>query len=83
MIIGIARLYYAGQLVMYMHCRQNETIRFSGLSPEIYNGGYIKYPPGHKFYPDEWSRCDTTPVLRENVPKELLVLELLNPPDST
>ena len=79
MIIGIARLYYANQLVLFMHCRQNETIRFSNLPPDIYNGGYIKYPDGHNFYPSGWSRCDTTPVLLEDVPKELLVLELLNP----
>lgn len=76
----IARLYYANRLVMTGGVRQNETVRFHDLPPDIYNGGYIKYPDGHKFYPTGWSRCDTTPVLLEDVPKELLVLELLNPP---
>jgi hypothetical protein len=79
-MLGVVRLYYANQLVLTAAVRQNETMRFQGLPPDIYNGGYMKYPKGHNFYPSEWCRCDATPVLLEDVPKELLVLELLNPP---
>lgn len=79
-MLGVVRLYYANQLVLTAAVRQNETMRFQGLPEDIYNGGYMKYPKGHNFYPSEWSRADSTPVLLEDVPKELLVLELLNPP---
>lgn len=82
-MIEIARLYYVNQLVATTKVREFETVHFQGLPDEIYNGGYVKYPDGHEFYPLGWSRCDTTPVLLEDVPKELLVLELLNPLDST
>lgn len=78
----IGRLYYANRLVMTAHVRQNETLRFHDLPMDIYNGGYIKYPDGHNFYPSNWARCDGTPVLFEDVPKELRVLELLDNPQS-
>jgi len=77
---GTARVYYANQVMLTTSVRQNETVRFQGLPPDVYNGGYIKYPEGHNFYPTCWARCDGTPVLSEDVPKELLVMELLNPP---
>jgi hypothetical protein len=77
---GFVRVYYANQLIITSSVRQNETVRFQGLPPDVYNGGYIKYPEGHNFYPASWARCDGTPVLLEDVPKELLLIELLNPP---
>lgn len=71
------RLYYANQLV------QEFGVRFPSLSQylhtnwglEIYNGGYLHcYGPKGK---SEWYRPDMTPVLLQDVPKELIVLELL------
>lgn len=73
-----SRLYYANQLVQtfdhpfpkldqYLHTNW-------GL--EIYNGGYIStYVSALDSY--EWFRSDYTPVLPQDVPKELIVLELL------
>ena len=72
-----SRLYYGTQLVeesdrpismdQYLHTNW-------GL--EIYNGGYIStYLSATNRY--EWFRCDYTPVLPEDVPKELIVLDLI------
>lgn len=80
----IVRLYYANQLLQQWW-RGNSSL--SGISREImevlgreiYNGGYICCTPGNR-YGTEWYRCDFIPVRQEEVPKELLVLELLNPP---
>jgi hypothetical protein len=72
------RVYYANQLVVIWHVHPREVLKFDPLETEIYNGGYIKYPEGHQLYPSGWARCDGTPVLLEDVPKELRVLELLN-----
>lgn len=78
-MIETARLYYKGKLVATTRVREYETVHFQNLPPDVYNEGYVKYPDGHKFYPDGWSRCDTTPVLTADVPKELLLIELINP----
>ena len=53
---GCARVYYANQLMITSSVRQNETVRFQGLPPDVYNGGYIKYPEGHNFYPASLAR---------------------------
>lgn len=73
----IARVYYANQVIAELYVTSHDRLKFDPLETEIYNGGYIKYPPGHQFFPSSWSRCDGTPVLLEDVPKELLTLELL------
>lgn len=45
---------------------------------EVYNRGYLACTP-YNHNGTEWFRCDLIPVRQEEVPKELLVLELLNP----
>jgi hypothetical protein len=81
----IIRLYYANHL-LDQWWRSSHFTNFERLPRvirerhglEIYNGGYLSVKPGTST-DIEWFRCDLTPVLRENIPKELLVLELLNP----
>lgn len=72
-----ARVYYANQVVAELYVTSRDILKFDPLEAEIYNGGYIKYPPGHEVFPSQWGRCDGTPVLLEDVPKELLTIELL------
>lgn len=43
---------------------------------KIYNEGYV-YAPSNTYRGSPWYRCDLTPVLLEDVPKELRVLVLL------
>lgn len=73
-----SRLFYAGQLVeeygswfppmsLFLHTNW-------GL--EIYNGGYL-YASKDFGRTYEWFKADGTPVLPEDVPKELLLLNLL------
>jgi len=40
---------------------------------EIYDGGYVYAPTYNK----KWWRCDATPLLLDDVPKELRALALL------
>jgi hypothetical protein len=72
-----ARLYYANQVVWEGWVTPFDNLSFENLPPDFYNGGYIKYPDDHKVNPSKWARPDGTPVLLEDVPKELLTLELL------
>lgn len=79
----IIRLYYANQLLKQWW-RGNTSMSgipreiMEVLGREIYNGGYLSCTPNNH-HGTEWYRCDLIPVRQEDVPKELLVLELLNP----
>lgn len=67
-------LFYAGLL----H-RESEVLKELYMfhdSPEIYNGCYIYHNSGLPSR-SNWYRGDFTPVLLEDVPKELLLLKLL------
>ena len=46
---------------------------------DIYNTGYLSVTPLNR-NGTEWYRCDLIPVREAEVPKELLLLELINPP---
>lgn len=75
-----ALLFYAGQLVVELTTSMIQGLGLSRyiqtyIGPEIYNGGYL-YSPGSGV-PYAWFRCDLTPVLTEDVPKELRLLVLL------
>lgn len=82
----IVRLYYAQQLVQQWW-RSSHFSSLGGIPSdireahglEVYNGGYISCTPGNG-HGTEWYRCDLIPVLDAEVPKELRLLELLNPP---
>lgn len=66
-------LFYANQLVeeielspsMWRHIRETH-------GDEIYQGGWLFCRDA-----DEWYRCDSTPALLADVPKDLRVLALL------
>jgi hypothetical protein len=77
----IIRLYYANQLIRQWARLSHPTYSISreileDLGREIYNGGYVCSTTVNN-NGTEWFRCDTTPVLLGDVPKELLLLELL------
>lgn len=70
-------LFYAGLLVEEHHQDSSMMIdhwpmKGVDVNDEIYNGGYIYQPVDQR-----WYRCDFTPVLLEDVPKELRVAVLL------
>lgn len=72
-------VFYAGLLYgEYSDFSALQHSRCLSDSPEIYNGSYIYSFPK---YPDStysgWWRANWTPVLLEDVPKELLLLKLL------
>ncbi len=46
---------------------------------DVYNTGYLSVTPKNRFG-TEWYRCDLIPVREAEVPKELLLLELIDPP---
>lgn len=71
------RLYYANQLVDTFEERYPSLSEYLHISwgLEVYNGGYLHC---YDFKGNsEWYRSDMTPVLPQDVPKELIVLELL------
>jgi hypothetical protein len=79
-----ALLFYANQLVDELE--YPDPIGFNKLGRlvqslyghEIYNGGYL-YAAVSDSTPCRWWRCDLTPLLDDEVPKELrLLLVLLN-----
>lgn len=72
------RVFYANQLYMDWFVRPPKQSFLSLLGSEIYNGGYLKGRNGF-WKPTDWYRCDQTPVLLADVPKELRLLELINP----
>ena len=82
----IIRLYYSNQLVEQWW-RSSHFSNLSGIPRlvrenhgiEVYNGGYLACTP-YNHNGTEWFRCDLIPVLLGDVPKELLALELINPP---
>lgn len=62
------QVFYANQLI-----RETFAVpRYWDLGEEIYQGGYV-----FKMSDRTWYRCDFTPVLIEDVPKELRALALL------
>jgi hypothetical protein len=70
-----AYLFYGTQLVeefLASDPRPNNGIK-SVYGQEIYDGGYMYYPNAKT----EWWRCDLTPVLLADVPKELRAFALL------
>jgi len=72
-----AYLFYGTQLVAELESQETsyQMIR-ERFGQEIYNGGYA-YRPGITGSLWKWRRCDMTPCLIEDVPKELRALALL------
>lgn len=71
------RLYYANQLVDEFEDRYPKLAQYlhTNWGLEVYNGGYLHvYDYGDV---STWYRPDLTPVLIQDVPKELILLELL------
>lgn len=71
------RIYYANQLVFEIPDSEfDQLVRSMCVGNyEFYNGAYIHTSNDSR----PWYRCDGTPVLLEDVPKEILVLNLINP----
>lgn len=68
-------LFYAGQLVDQFHSAAIFNLHRSHIPYEILQGGYLYEPKDVcRRY---WYRCDFTPVLDEDVPKQLKALSLL------
>lgn len=66
-------LFYGTQLVDRLPLDGNSWTRiYSNYGPEIYNGGWLCAQDKH-----QWYRCDGTPALLADVPKELRALALL------
>ena len=63
---NLIHVFYANQL--YMSVEEGRSYQ---LIEEVYNGGYLIGSSR------KWYRCDLTPVLDEDVPKELKTLALL------
>jgi hypothetical protein len=78
-------LYYSNQLVKqwFRSSFRDTSLGFIAreilheLGPETYNGGYLACTGAPDYIGTEWYRCDLIPVKDVEVPKELLVLELL------
>lgn len=73
-----AYLFYANQLHTELEFHLNSLGGvahhiYHQLGGEIYNGGYLYLPSENH----RWLRADLTPVLLEDVPKELRLLVLL------
>lgn len=71
------RLYYANQLVQEFEDRYPKLSQYlhTNWGLEVYNGGYLHvYDYGSV---GTWHRPDMTPVPIQDVPKELILLELL------
>ncbi len=77
------RVYYAGQLYREMLATPvfpmiNVSKELREESLEIYNGAYCHVlEPDTTWFGTNWFRADGTPVLPQDVPKELKLLELL------
>ena len=65
----LIHVFYANQL--YKSVEVDRDYSLIDLGPEVYNGGYLIGSSR------KWFRCDLTPVLDEDVPKELKLLALL------
>jgi len=78
-VSGKVFLFYAGQLVEIFAPGKFTMSQYthSTWGWEVYNGGYVY----GVFYPlaksGAWYRCDLTPVLDADVPKELKALLLI------
>lgn len=74
------RVYYANQVHMDWFKKPKGVSILSMVGSEVYNGGYLRLKNAILPSVDhQWYRCDLTPVLLEEVPKELRLLELINP----
>lgn len=72
--MSIVHLFYGNQLVASLESnRLTSTYIKANYGQEIYDGGYIHSPQ----LTTTWWRCDLTPVLLADVPKELRALALL------
>lgn len=71
------RLYYANQLVDTFEKRYPSLSQYlhTNWGLEVYNGGYLHIYDQLGY--GLWHRPDFTPVLIQDVPKELILLELL------
>jgi hypothetical protein len=76
--MNMARVYYAGKVFMEFYVGPFDLMKLDPMYVAVINNGYIKYPESHQVFPSKWAKGDGTPVLLEDVPKELRVLELLN-----
>lgn len=66
-------VFYAGLLYGEFTRKEMRTTISPVNTPEVYNGGYVYLPTD----PIGWYRCDLTPLLIEDVPKELRTAVLL------
>ena len=74
-----AYLFYANDLVQIIDYKLYEWDEYGHIKKnygmEIYNGGYLYFPDSRNN--QRWIRCDLTPVLIEDAPKELRALVLI------
>lgn len=66
----IWRMFYAGEFIGDYSAADRRAVVIG--NQDLYNGAYLYALSSHN-----WYRCDLTPVLIEDVPKELRLLALL------
>lgn len=83
------RLYYANELIkewnfetslrtledVYLGMIAHEILHRIGA--EFYNGGYLRVRSAYHLRSRPWLRCDFTPVLDEDLPKGIRMLDLI------
>lgn len=70
-------VFYAGQLHEELASMKDFKHMQVTCDPEIYNGAYVYNPLDIRSGARLWYRMDGTPVLLDDVPKELRLLVLL------
>lgn len=71
-------VFYGGKLFGTFTKKEFKALNLYATELEIYNGCYIYVTPQRSpGFAQGWFRGDFTPVLLEDVPKELLLLKLL------
>lgn len=76
-----AILFYGGQVVQRFEPGESVTCSYllhTQWGCEVYNGGYLYWPAMEHFHGHAWHRCDLTPVLLADVPKEYRLLALIH-----
>lgn len=76
-----AILFYGGQVVQRFEPGENVSCSYllhTQWGSEVYNGGYIYWPGVDHDRINAWYRCDLTPVLLADVPKEYRLLALIH-----
>ena len=76
-----AILFYGGQVVQRFEPDESVTCSYllhTQWGCEVYNGGYIYWPAMEVPNNSPWRRCDLTPVLLADVPKEYRLLALIH-----